>query len=124
MERAARNDLVMNEIWERAYRLHQQGKLREAFLRYDAIVKATPRHAPALHYSGVVLYQSGKFDAAIERIRASLAVDPQEPDAWSNLAICAAGFRSAGRGARCVRGGGQARSRFVEDSRQPRQLRS
>jgi predicted O-linked N-acetylglucosamine transferase (SPINDLY family) len=79
-----------NEIssqFERAYRLHQQGKLREAFLRYDAIIKAMPRHAPALHYSGVVLHQSGKFDAAIERIRASLAIDPQEADAWSNLAI-------------------------------------
>src|SRR5260221_11633892 len=73
--------------FERAYRLHQQGKLREAFLRYDAIVKAMPRHAPALHYSGVGLYQSGKFDAAIERIRASLDVDPREADAWSNLAI-------------------------------------
>ncbi len=93
MERAARNVLVMSEFG-RAYRLHQQGKLREAFLRYDAIVKATPRHAPALHYSGVVLYQSGKFDAAIERIRASLAVDPKEPDAWSNLAIA---LRASGR---------------------------
>jgi protein O-GlcNAc transferase len=76
-----------DENWARAYRLHQQGKLREAFLRYDAIVKAMPRHAPALHYSGVVLYQSGKFVDAIERIRASLAVDPHEADAWSNLAI-------------------------------------
>ena len=83
-----------NENWARAFRLHQQGKLREAFLRYDAIVKATPRHAPALHYSGVVLYQSGKFDAAIERIRASLAVDPNEAEAWSNLAIA---LRASGR---------------------------
>jgi protein O-GlcNAc transferase len=83
-----------NEIWARAFRLHQQGKLREAFLRYDAIVKAMPRHAPALHYSGVVLYQSGKFDAAIERIRASLAVDPHEADAWSNLAIA---LKASGR---------------------------
>src|SRR5258708_8458914 len=86
-----------NEIaaqFDRAYRLHQQGKLREAFLRYDAIVKAMPRHAPALHYSGVVLYQSGKLDAAIERIRASLAIDPREADAWSNLPIA---LQAAGR---------------------------
>ena len=79
--------LAHRDQFDRAYRLHQEGKLREAFLRYDAIISAAPRHAPALHYSGVVLYQSGKFDAAIERIRASLAVDPQEADAWSNLAI-------------------------------------
>ena len=73
--------------FERAYKLHQQGKLREAFLRYDAIVKAAPGHAPALHYSGVVLYQSGKIVNAIERIRASIAIEPREADAWTNLGI-------------------------------------
>lgn len=71
----------------RAFRLHQQGKLREAFLRYDAILKADPLHAPALHYSGVVLHQSGKHAAAAERIRAAIAADPASPDAWSNLAL-------------------------------------
>ena len=73
--------------FERALQLHQQGKLREAFLRYDAILKADPRHAPALHYSGVVLHQSGKHVEAIERIRASIGIDPNSPDAWSNLAV-------------------------------------
>lgn len=73
--------------FERAFRLHQQGKLREAWLRYEAVLAAEPRHAGALHYSGVVLYQSGKLPEAAERIRASLAVDPASPDAWSNLAL-------------------------------------
>ena len=72
--------------FERALHLHQQGKLREAFLRYDAIVKADPRHAAALHLSGVVLHQAGKHAEAIERIRASIHIDPGSPDAWSNLA--------------------------------------
>jgi len=72
--------------FDRAFRLHQQGKLREAFLRYDAILKAEPRHAPSLHYSGVVLHQAGNLTAAVERIRASLAIDPRSSDAWSNLA--------------------------------------
>jgi len=73
--------------FERAFRLHEQGKLREAFLRYDAILKAVPNHAAALHYSGVVLYQSGNHVAAIERIRASIAIEPNSGEAWSNLAI-------------------------------------
>ena len=60
----------MRAEFARAFRLHEEGKLREAFLRYDAILKAVPQHAPALHYSGVVLYQSGQFVPAIERIRA------------------------------------------------------
>ena len=73
--------------FERARRLHQQGKLREAFLRYDAIIEAEPQHAGALYFSGVVLHQAGKHAEAITRIRASLAIDPNVPDAWSNLAL-------------------------------------
>jgi len=90
-----------NEIWARAFRLHRQGKLREAFLRYDAIVKATPDHAPTLHYSGVVLYQAGKVPEAAQRIRASLDIEPASADAWSNLSLVldAAGQREAARNA-------------------------
>ncbi len=73
--------------FERALAVHRQGKLREAFHRYDAIVKADPRHAPALHYSGVVLHQAGQRQAAAERIRAALDVDPAYAEAWSNLAL-------------------------------------
>ena len=79
--------MMLTNEFDRAFRLHQQGKLREAFLRYDAILKAEPRHAPALHYSGVVLHQAGKVTEAVERIRASIAIDPASPEAWSNLAL-------------------------------------
>jgi protein O-GlcNAc transferase len=79
--------MTVSAEFERAFRLHQQGKLREAFLRYDAILKADPRNAPALHYSGVVLHQAGKHAEAIERIRASIGIDAASPDAWSNLAL-------------------------------------
>ena len=79
--------MTIGSEFDRAFRLHQQGKLREAFLRYDAILKADPQHAPALHYSGVVLHQAGKHVAAAERIRAAIAADPTSPDAWSNLAL-------------------------------------
>ena len=83
--------------FDRAFRLHQEGKLREAFYRYDAILKAQPAHTGALHYSGVVLYQAGKHAEAAERIRAALAVDAAQPEAWSNLALVleAAGRREA-----------------------------
>ncbi len=87
--------------FERAYRLHQQGKLREAFLRYDAVLAADPGNAPALHYSGVVLFQAGKIAEAAERIRAALEIAPKSPDAWSNLALVleSAGRREAARNA-------------------------
>lgn len=80
--------------FDRAYRLHQEGKLREAFMRYDAVLAADPKNAPALHYSGVVLYQAGKIPEAAERIRASLQLEPASSEAWSNLALV---LESAGR---------------------------
>ena len=80
--------------FDRAFRLHQQGKLREAFMRYDAVLAADPTNAPALHYSGVVLFQAGKLPEAAERIRASLKLEPTSADAWSNLALV---LDSAGR---------------------------
>jgi tetratricopeptide (TPR) repeat protein len=70
---------------DRALAVHRQGKLREAFLRYDAILRAEPRHAAALHYSGVVLHQSGQHAAAAERIRTALDIDPSDAEAWISL---------------------------------------
>ncbi len=86
--------------FERALAVHRQGKLREAFFRYDAILKVDPKHAQALHLSGVVLHQSGQRDAAVERIRASLAVDATCGEAWSNLAMV---FDSSGRKSAAIR---------------------
>lgn len=80
----------------RAFRLHEAGKLREAYLRYDAILKVQPGHAPALHYSGVVLYQAGQLGPAIERIRASIAIDSGSAEAWSNLGIALKAFGNEG----------------------------
>ncbi|MEP6678566.1 MAG: tetratricopeptide repeat protein [Betaproteobacteria bacterium] len=85
--------------FDRAQRLHQEGKLREAFMRYDAVIKADPQHAAALHYSGVVLLQAGKHVEAIARIRASIGIDPASPDAWSNLALA---LQSVDRGEAAV----------------------
>ena len=58
------------------------------------MLAADPNNAPALHYSGVVLFQAGKIPEAAERIRASLKLEPTSPDAWSNLALV---LDSAGR---------------------------
>jgi predicted O-linked N-acetylglucosamine transferase (SPINDLY family) len=70
-----------------AFASHQAGKLKEAFAGYEAILARDPKHAGALHYSGVVLYQGVELPRAAERIRASIAVDPANPDAWSNLGL-------------------------------------
>ena len=76
-----------NEIWSRAAALHQHGKLAEALAAYDAFLRAEPRNAQALHYSGVATYQTGDLGQAFDRMRASVAIDDANPEAWSNLGL-------------------------------------
>jgi protein O-GlcNAc transferase len=44
-------------------------------------------HAQALHFSGLVLHQTGQPDAAAQRIEQSLRIDARSPDPWCNLAL-------------------------------------
>ena len=111
--------MSISQEFDRAFRLHQQGKLREAFMRYDAVLAADPDNAPALHYSGVVLFQAGKLPEAAERIRASLAIEPTSPDAWSNLALVLERCGPPrGRRQRAARGS-EARADIGRNTREP-----
>jgi predicted O-linked N-acetylglucosamine transferase (SPINDLY family) len=71
---------------DEALRLHRQGKLREAFERYAAILARDPVNVSALHLSGVALFQSGNAPLAIDRIRQAIAIDSKPPEPWANLA--------------------------------------
>ncbi len=76
-----------NANWSRASALHREGRLDEALACYAAILKVEPRHAAALHYSGVAHFQKGELGPALDRIRASVAIDAGDADAWSNLGL-------------------------------------
>lgn len=73
--------------FDRAYGLQQRGKFREALEGYATVLAVEPDHAPALHFSGVALHQSGDHGGAVERIRKSIAIDPASAEPWSNLAL-------------------------------------
>ena len=70
-----------------AFDLHRSGQLGQAIAAYDALLAQWPTHADALHYSGLACYQSGRADAAVERIERSLKSDARGFEAWSNLAL-------------------------------------
>jgi len=81
----------MNEqpgaMFQRAFELHRKGDVTQALEAYDQLLKRWPLHAETLHYSGVLLFQTGKLDDAITRIEHSLQSDPRAADAWCNLAL-------------------------------------
>ncbi len=73
--------------FEHAFALHGNGRHAEAFALYETILATDPRHAPALHFSGLLLHEAGKYDDAIVRIERALEIDDQPADVWSNLAL-------------------------------------
>ncbi len=52
-----------------AARHHHEGRLREAEAIYKDILREAPDHAEALHLLGLVAYQSGRPEQAIELTR-------------------------------------------------------
>ena len=59
----------------------------QALAAYERLLRRRPAHADALHYSGVLLYQTGRLEQAVAAIERSLKIAPQVADAWCNLAL-------------------------------------
>lgn len=72
-----------------AIRLHEAGRLPEAEKLYRSILDAEPGHSDAMHLLGVLLMQTGEYDAAVEKIRAAVAIEPDSALYQSSLAqVC------------------------------------
>lgn len=65
--------------------LQRKGRLAEAEAVYQEILRGCPDDAPALHYMGLVKYQSGNFEAAEGLMARSLDLDPSCANTWSDL---------------------------------------
>ncbi|MCC7487798.1 MAG: tetratricopeptide repeat protein [Burkholderiales bacterium] len=64
---------------------HRAGRLDEAAAVYAGLLARDPRHADALHLTGVIATQRGRNDEAEIRIRHALEVNPRAPEYWNSL---------------------------------------
>jgi len=55
---------------------HQAGRLLDADSYYQAILRSAPNHPEALHLSGLIAYQTGKYPLAIELIGNAINIKP------------------------------------------------
>jgi tetratricopeptide (TPR) repeat protein len=78
---------------QQAMRLHQAGQLAEADSAYRDILRTDPNHFDALHLSGVVAFQTGRPERAVELIGRAVRRDPSLAAAHHHLgiALCALG---------------------------------
>lgn len=69
----------------RAIRAHQAGDLGAAARIYDEILRHDPDHADALHLSGVVAFQRGRMDDAVDLIKKAVEIDGRQAAYHANL---------------------------------------
>jgi protein O-GlcNAc transferase len=77
---------IKNEL-ERAVWLQQQNLLDQAKQLYQTILTRHPTQAWAIHGLGMIAFQEGDLEAAIQWMTRSVRASPQEPTFYSNLGM-------------------------------------
>ena len=63
---------------------HVEGRLGEAQSVYLEVLQRQPEHAGALHLLGLIAFQSGEADKAVDLFDHAIAVRPDFPEAYDN----------------------------------------
>ncbi|MCW2247506.1 tetratricopeptide (TPR) repeat protein [Azospirillum fermentarium] len=66
---------------------HMAGQFAEAEALYARVLDAAPDHPDALHLSGMLLGQAGRFDVGLERVARAVALRPEAADFRINRAV-------------------------------------
>ena len=64
-------------VLEKAFTLHQRGRLREAEAAYQQLLRQSPRNAGVLHLLGLLTVQKGQAARGIDLIRHAIDIDPK-----------------------------------------------
>ena len=75
------------DSFNEALRLHQAGQFAEAERLYRQILAREPRHADSLHLLGVLAYQRGQNESAIELIGQAIAINDAVPFFHNNRGL-------------------------------------
>jgi Tfp pilus assembly protein PilF len=75
----------LQDLFDQAITLHQRGDVAGAERLYQQGLLLEPASFAPRHMLGVIRFQQGRHDDAIELITAALKQNPAVPDAWSNL---------------------------------------
>ena len=76
---------VTQDLVRQALRHHQAGELSEAEQIYLQALAIDPQHPDALHLLGMVAYQTGRDEAALDLIRKAIAIKGDAASYHSNL---------------------------------------
>ena len=73
--------------FELAYRLHTEGRFADAESLYKDIIKKNGRHFEALHFAGVIAFETSRTQEALALISKAVSVNKRYPAAICNLGV-------------------------------------
>lgn len=71
-------EVSLSQALQIAISHHQAERLQQAEVIYRRILQVNPKHADALHLSGVIAYQKGELNTAVELIKKAISLSPLE----------------------------------------------
>ncbi len=81
------NKVTLEDALMIAQRHHQAGNLIVAEQTYRDILNAVPEHLRAMQMLGLISYQNGKKDDALECFKKCTEIANDDPESWSNYAV-------------------------------------
>ena len=84
---------------------HRAGDLAQAETLYQQVLAANPKHADALHMLGVIYYQTGRSELAVNSIAQALAIKPKDTDYLNHYGLS---LRASGQPEAAIRNFQQA----------------
>ncbi|MFC5509568.1 tetratricopeptide repeat protein [Massilia jejuensis] len=84
---------------------HRKGQLAAAFAQYEAALQRDARHFDTLHHIGILGYQNGDHELALQFISEAISVNPGVASVYSNLGNI---FKAIGEHASALQSYGQA----------------
>jgi tetratricopeptide (TPR) repeat protein len=76
---------ALQDLFNKAIALHQQGRLAEAERIYEEVLRAQPKHFDALHLLGVIALQARRTERGVELIKKAIGLNASVPVAHNNL---------------------------------------
>lgn len=82
-----RNALPIVELFQEAIKLQQRGRLREAALQYESVLRQQPDHVGALQHLGIIRAQQRQPDSAALLLAKAVECDPTAAEARTNYGM-------------------------------------
>lgn len=99
---------------DRALAHHRAGRLAEAEAIYRTILAARPDHPDALHMLGLLAFQCGQAEAAVELIGRAVEIKSGDPFSWNNLGAACRAMGKLDVAGDCFRRAAQLKPDYAE----------